>query len=91
MDEIDERFRLVGDEDTGVGVHCLTCDTGGAPLAHLSGGGPSPYEGTGVIVAGGIGELLTAADVHGWYVHGWRPAFNAYSRARFDLAATERP
>ena len=30
-----DRIRLVGDEDTGVGLECLDCWDGGRPLAYL--------------------------------------------------------
>jgi hypothetical protein len=34
---LDQRFHLMGDEDTGVGLYCRDCFDGGRPLAYLSG------------------------------------------------------
>lgn len=34
--DFDEQFRLVGDEDTDVGLHCRFCERGGAPVAFYS-------------------------------------------------------
>jgi hypothetical protein len=34
---LDDKMRLEGDEDCGVGIHCRTCNTGGAPIAYYAG------------------------------------------------------
>ncbi|MBO2461170.1 hypothetical protein [Actinomadura violacea] len=80
-----ERFRLVGDENCGVALHCLDCDRGGLPLAYLD-GGLGGYDHQDVEATDTILGLLTHADAHGWRVHGRRPRFNPYSRSRFDRA-----
>ncbi|WP_242890785.1 hypothetical protein [Actinomadura litoris] len=78
-----ERFRLAGDENLGVALHCLDCDRGGLPLAYLD-GGHGGYDHPAVENTDSILGLLTHDDIHGWHVHGSRPQFNPYSRARFD-------
>ena len=41
---LDDRFYLVGDEDTGVGIRCRDCDDGGRFLAYYDDGATrSPY------------------------------------------------
>ncbi|MFI0406600.1 hypothetical protein [Actinomadura sp. 3N508] len=80
-----ERFRLEGDENCGVALHCRDCDRGGRPLAYLTGVGGG-YDHPEVEETDTIMGLLTYADVHAWHAHGCPPWFNPYSRARFDLA-----
>jgi hypothetical protein len=67
---LDRRFRLVGDEDTGVGIDCRDCDRGGAPIAYLPGVTGDAYPNDhGVIVVETISALLAAADEHDRSVH----------------------
>lgn len=82
-----EGFWLAGDENCGVALHCLDCDRGGRPLSYLAGvvGG---YDHPDVDDTDTILGLLTHADLHGWHVHCRRPRLNAYSRARFEIAAS---
>jgi hypothetical protein len=60
-----EPYWLVGDEDCGVGLHCATCYTGGAPIAWYDGYGlPNPYPLREVPTAHTIGALLALGDEH---------------------------
>lgn len=67
----DETFRLVGDEDTGVGVDCRRCDRGGLPIAYLL---TYPDDRTyadadDVQLVHTITELINAAQQHMWRRH----------------------
>lgn len=66
---LDRRFRLVGDEDTNVGIDCRDCDRGGAPIAYLT-HETSAYQGTDVVVVDTIAALLAAAVDHDRTAHG---------------------
>lgn len=61
----DETLRLVGDEETGVGLDCRLCDRGGAPVAYYP---PHPgdcaYEGTDVQAVQSITALIEAGQQH---------------------------
>lgn len=61
-----DRIRLVGDEDTGVGLECLDCWDGGRPLAYLL-----PYPGytayrdvPEVAVVSTVADLLAVGRKH---------------------------
>lgn len=62
------RYRLIGDEDCGVGIECRDHFDGGRPLAYYQGGGPSPDP--LVLNVSTIPGLLTAAEVHEHEMHG---------------------
>jgi len=47
---LDAEFRLVGDEDCGVGIDCQVCDRGGVPIAYYTWPGNHVYENTDVKV-----------------------------------------
>lgn len=64
MADLDDTFRLSGDEDCGVGLDCRLCDRGGAPIAYYVGIDDSAYEGTDVIVVRTIADLLGAGEQH---------------------------
>jgi len=66
MDSLDELFRLVGDEDCGVGIDCRACDRGGAPIAYYAGlDQPYPTDAApDVIPVDTIDALLAAAAEH---------------------------
>lgn len=67
----DEFFRLVGDEDCGVGLDCRLCDRGGAPIAYYP-GISQPYPTTvapDVIPADTISALFEAGQQHLWDRH----------------------
>jgi hypothetical protein len=68
---IDELFSLCGDEDTGVGLHCRTCDRGGAPVAYLCPQGTrNPWaRDADVAEARGIVSLLAVGRTHARMVH----------------------
>jgi len=65
-------FRLVGDEDTGVGLHCRTCDRGGLPVAYVCPEGvANPYRHEGdVVMVHGVLSMVEAGREHGRVVHG---------------------
>lgn len=66
MATLDELFRLVGDEDCGVGINCRLCDRGGAPVAYYA-GLDQPYPtalAPDVVPVSTIGALLIAALDH---------------------------
>lgn len=65
---LDERFRLAGDEDCGVGAHCRDCETGGAPIAYYStvGLGYDP----GIPTVTTVADLLAAMRTHETEAHG---------------------
>lgn len=72
------RMRLVGDENTGVGLDCLDCYLGGQPIAY------SYYEGFGspayqnvpevIQVDASIAGLILAGVTHRTSVHGDPPS-----------------
>jgi hypothetical protein len=64
--DLDRSFRLVGDEDCGVGIDCKVCDRGGAPIAYYGGlCQPYPTElAPDVIPVDTIEALLSAALHH---------------------------
>jgi hypothetical protein len=67
MVTLDELFRLVGDEDCGVGINCRVCDLGGAPIAYYDGGLGQPYptaQAPDVVPVDTIEALLSAALDH---------------------------
>ena len=64
MDTLDESFRLVGDEDCGVGLNCGRCDRGGLPIAYYSYPGDPTYHGTDVERVHTIAALLAAGERH---------------------------
>jgi hypothetical protein len=67
---LDGLFRLVGDEDCGVGIDCLKCDRGGAPVAYYQHPtGWFGYDGTDVVRVHTIADLLAAAERHADSVH----------------------
>ena len=60
-----DRIRLVGDEDTGVGLECLDCWDGGRPLAYLRPyGDPYEYPDAGVRTVDAITDLLMVGRAH---------------------------
>lgn len=63
---LDELFRLVGDEDCGVGINCRICDRGGAPIAYYAGlDQPYPTElASDVVPVDTIAALISAAEKH---------------------------
>lgn len=63
-DLFDAEFRLVGDEDCGVGIDCQVCDRGGAPVAYYTWPGNHVYENTDVKVVHTISALFAAARGH---------------------------
>lgn len=65
----DETFRLVGDEDCGVGLDCRLCDRGGAPIAYLTHPDDRAYAGTDVQVVHTITPLLAAGEAHLFQAH----------------------
>lgn len=64
MPSLDGRYYLQGDEDGGVSMMCLLCDRGGLPVAYLTTAGDRSWQGTDVIVAYSIDELLRSASMH---------------------------
>lgn len=65
-----DRMRLVGDEDTGVGLDCSDCDRGGLPIAYYAGGGSPGYVGDDEVVqVDSIAGLVLAAVTHRTSVH----------------------
>jgi hypothetical protein len=65
-----ERYRLVGDEDAGVGIECTDCFDGGRPLAYYEGIAPAYADGPAVRNVTTIGDLLQAGLDHEREVHG---------------------
>lgn len=60
-----DRIRLVGDEDTGVGLECLDCWDGGRPLAYLRPYGNYPdYPDAAVRTVDAITDLLMVGRTH---------------------------
>jgi hypothetical protein len=61
-----ERFRLVGDEDTGVGLQCIAdeCWDGGRPQAHYAGLSIPYFDDPKVVKASTIVEFLAAGRAH---------------------------
>jgi hypothetical protein len=67
---VDEILRLVGDEDCGVGVNCMQCDTGGRPVIWYDGYSvENPYDEAEVPTAHTIRELVALGDKHVRDVH----------------------
>lgn len=67
MPTLDDSFRLVGDEDCGVGLDCRTCDRGGAPIAYYDAGLGQPYPtklAPDVVPVDTIDALLDAGQQH---------------------------
>lgn len=59
------RYRLIGDEDTGVGIECKDHWDGGRPLAYYSGVADSAYaDDPDARVVSSLPELLGAALSH---------------------------
>jgi len=72
--QIERPCHLVGDEECGVGLHCSSCDTGGAPVVWYDGYGvANPYPETDVPTAHTLAELLALGDHHVRDVHGGAP------------------
>lgn len=70
----DEPYHLVGDEDCGVGLHCSTCDTGGAPVVWYAGYRVSnSYPEAEVPTADTVAELVILGDRHVRNLHGGPP------------------
>lgn len=70
-----ENYRLSGDEDCGVSLHCRRdgCWDGGRPLAYYDGGnGPIYVDDPAVENVISITALLVVADKHEHDVHGGR-------------------
>ncbi|MFC3986457.1 hypothetical protein [Streptosporangium jomthongense] len=70
---IDARFRLCGDEDCGVGLHCRDCETGGRPVAYYAGLYAVYEDDPTVENVTSLFGLLAAADGHERTVHGGEP------------------
>jgi hypothetical protein len=62
--DLDKHLTLQGDEDCGVGVQCLICDSGGLPVAYY--GWDNPYSNVPeiVYVERSITALIEAATQH---------------------------
>lgn len=63
-DRFDATLRLVGDEDSGVGLDCRLCDRGGAPIAYYSHPDDRTYQGTDVVITHSVTALLNAGQSH---------------------------
>lgn len=59
-----ERYRLVGDEDTGVGIECRDCFDDGRPLAYYEGVATLWLDDPKVANVSTITDLLLAAVDH---------------------------
>lgn len=59
---LDQRFYLMGDEDSGVGLWCRNCHHNGRPIAYL--GGLGAYEHLKVKTAPNVAALLAEAAEH---------------------------
>jgi hypothetical protein len=55
-----DRYYLLGDEDAGVGLHCLDCDTGGIPVIYYGDSYPDPA----IQVTQSIDEFFSARGQH---------------------------
>jgi hypothetical protein len=64
-----DRFRLVGDEDCGVGLDCRDCDRGGKPIAYYGGITPAYPGDAEVVQCDSISGLLIAAHEHRRLTH----------------------
>lgn len=64
-----ERYRLVGDEDCGVGLDCGDCDRGGKPIAYYAGISPAYVDDAEVAQCTTIEALLVAAHEHRTSAH----------------------
>lgn len=69
-----ERFRLVGDEDCGVGLDCNDCDRGGKPIAYYEGISTAYIGDPEVAPCTTIEALLIAAHKHRASTHGDSPS-----------------
>ena len=56
----DGRYYLLGDEDAGVGLHCMDCDTGWIPVIYYGDTHPNPA----VPVTDSIDEFVSARGRH---------------------------
>lgn len=59
-----DRIRLVGDEDTGVGLECLDCPDGGRPLAYLRPYRDYPDLYATVPIVDAVTDLLAVGRAH---------------------------
>lgn len=66
---IDEHMILSGDEDGGVGITCMLCDSGGQPVAYY--GWDNAYEKVPEVIYAGrsISTLVSAGAQHLASVH----------------------
>lgn len=64
MPSLDAEYYMAGDEDGGVALQCKVCDREGLPVAYLTTRGDRSWQGTDVIVAYSIDELLRSASMH---------------------------
>lgn len=65
-----DRYRLVGDEDCGVGLECRDCWDGGRPIAYYAGGVKSPYaDDPAVADLATVPSLLAVMVRHEYQVH----------------------
>lgn len=67
------RYRLVGDEDTGVGVECSDHWDGGRPFAYYEGIRATYRDDPAVRQVGTIAELVQAILDHERHQHARRP------------------
>lgn len=65
-----ERYRLVGDEDTGVGLQCDDCWDGGRPIAYYAGIRAAYEDDPAVENVSSIEALLAVRDRHEREQHG---------------------
>lgn len=65
-----ERYRLIGDEDCGVGIECNDCFDGGRPLAYYEGVAAYYVDDPKVANVSTITDLLLAAVNHERNAHG---------------------
>ncbi|WP_405149459.1 hypothetical protein OG589_14600 [Sphaerisporangium sp. NBC_01403] len=63
------RYRLIGDENCGVGIECLDCFDGGRPLGYYD-SGLGPYSDPQVVNVDTIPALLAVATDHETTAHG---------------------
>jgi hypothetical protein len=59
---LDQRLYLMGDEDSGVGLHCRQCQDGGRPIAYF--GGLGAYEDLQVTTVPSVAALMAEAAKH---------------------------